>query len=230
MKKISSKTVISKVIRDFGIKDSDWQIDAIEWIGEAIEFIGHHFGFVKTEVELTITDYRALLPTDFYNVVSNGVVYEDITLPYGDGQAIYESSDAFYITKSTMIEDGETIELEWNERLATASTVGEYYTLNDNYLITSFEAGTVDFTYYAFPIDSSGFLTIPDNVYYKEAISWYVMKQLIKQGRKHPIFSYEYANANWEKSCTRAANDVAYPIPDKFKTFIKRWTLNLNKE
>ena len=39
-KNITSKAIISKVMRDLQTSDGNWVIDAVEWIGEALEHIG----------------------------------------------------------------------------------------------------------------------------------------------------------------------------------------------
>lgn len=68
-KLVSIDYVIRKVSRDLGLGDRDipWE-DMIEWIGHGLQHIGAHAQFEKKCVMLTVENYRAVLPDDFYRV------------------------------------------------------------------------------------------------------------------------------------------------------------------
>tara|TARA_R100001440_G_scaffold18479_1_gene31269 strand:- start:632 stop:1540 length:909 start_codon:yes stop_codon:yes gene_type:complete len=67
-KNITSRAIISKVMRDLQTSDGNWVIDAVEWIGEALEHIGASAQLVEKGCVLTISNYRATLPADLYYI------------------------------------------------------------------------------------------------------------------------------------------------------------------
>jgi len=66
----SIKTVISKVVRDFGLNDQEvrWQ-DMIEWISEGLILIGSYYQFQEKEAIIAVEDYKGVLPCDFYKSI-----------------------------------------------------------------------------------------------------------------------------------------------------------------
>lgn len=102
--------------------------------------------------------------------------------------------------------------------------VGESYILNPDYIHTSFETGYVFITYLAYPLDSNGYPLIPDNISYKEAAFWYIMKKLMMRGWKHPAgFDYGYGDAMWQKYCTQARNIANMPDIGQYDRFLNVW-------
>lgn len=224
MKKVSANVIIDKIFRDFDLQDSDWKNDAYEWIGEAIEFIGHTAGFVPKSKILQIESHRALLPPDYHIVRPKGVIYQHQPLPYGRDGNRYEPSHAIEFLSAVQGDFPDMVRGLYGHPINTVRGNNEYYTLaGDSYLNTSFESGQVLLKYWAYATDDKGFPLVPDSVYYKEAIMWYVLKKMILRGYKHPEFNYDKANFYWKKACAAAANDAAYPTPDKMENFVKRW-------
>lgn len=73
---ISSKAIVGKVIRDFGINTTSANGDIIEWIGDCIEEIGYGIGFQDTFTRVSFTDYKIPIPLDMlylYDVYYKGV-------------------------------------------------------------------------------------------------------------------------------------------------------------
>jgi hypothetical protein len=75
-KKVSSKTIIAKVLTDLDIQQENYrEADMIEWIGEALESIGAfpYFNIKVTGKEdepiLIISNYQSRLPRDLYRPV-----------------------------------------------------------------------------------------------------------------------------------------------------------------
>ncbi len=218
MKKISAKAVIGKVLRDIKPASASFEYDAMSWIGEAIEFIGHHAGFTpKTEV-ISLLNNRALLPCDFHMVRPRGVRYNGSPLAFGYNGTSYEPPQAsVYVSSLDQGKYGKPV-------LKSEGSFGEYYLLNDAYLQSSLAEGEIELHYWAFPMDEEGnWPLIPDNIHYIEACFWYILKKLIMQGMRHPTFSYDYCDAKWGKYCSAAANNIAFPNPDKMDRFIQNW-------
>lgn len=97
---------------------------------------------------------------------------------------------------------------------STTSRTTNYYKIQGNYLQTSFEEGYVKLHYLSIPVDKDGYPLIPDNDAYKQALEWYVIKRLIGSGYQHPVFSYQFADAEFEKYAARGMNEVSYYTPD----------------
>jgi len=221
MKTISAKAVIGKVLRDLKPASTSFEYDAMEWIGEAIEYIGHHAGFVPQTETLIVGDNRALLPCNFYMIRPKGVRYNGSPLAYGFNGNSYEPTDSnTYISAFNTTEDGLG---KYGTPVLAAPNGGDYYMLNNNYVITSFVEGEIELKFWAFPIGEDGYPFIPDNIYYKEALSWYIIKKLLMGGMQHPLFDYDYADRKWLTYCNSAANDIAFPTPDQMDRFVQNW-------
>jgi hypothetical protein len=67
-KNITSRTIISKIMRDLQTTDGNWVFDAIEWMGEALEHIGSSTQLENKGCVLDVKNYRATLPADLYYV------------------------------------------------------------------------------------------------------------------------------------------------------------------
>jgi len=223
---ISSKAVLDKVYRDLKPKDTTWEVDALEWIGEAIEYIGHHSGFVPKRKVLNVDSFRAALPCDYYAVRPRGVRKDGVPLVYGPNGHTYEPDDmATYISAKQVVLPSDNFTVtRYGSALVKGQSTSDYYQLQGlSYLVTSFEQGEVELLYYGFPMDEDGYPTIPNTIYYKEALFWYILAKMIMGGFIHPMFSYDYCDAKWKHYCTAAANDLSYPTPDKFQAFTNGW-------
>jgi len=54
------------------------------------------------------------------------------------------------------------------------------YILDDSYIKTSFVSGKICLSYMAFPIDDDCYPLVPDDISFREAMFWYVYKQIIR--------------------------------------------------
>jgi hypothetical protein len=199
-KSISSKAIIAKVMRDLKPGNTSWTIDALEWIGEALDFIGFHAGFEKKSKCLKVNSFRAALPCDFYDMHS---VEKD-----GRPLILTSGSRSFEPSKLTI------------ERMRYPERT---YSLNPNYIIAGFEEGELTLNYLAFPVDEDGFPMVPDNIYYKQALEWYIIRQMLMGGFKHEAFNYQFADQKWGHYCVAAQNDAAFPSVDKAQSFMNGW-------
>jgi len=64
----SSKTIIRKVMRDLKPPGDNWIDDAVEWMGEALEHIGSAPQLSQKGCVLTVSNFKALMPTDLYYI------------------------------------------------------------------------------------------------------------------------------------------------------------------
>lgn len=239
-KTVSSKQLIAKVIRDFGIKDNDWVADAIEWIGEGAAAIGVFAGMKKkstgnegTDTAITVANHRAELPCDLESLIA--VEYLGQRLPYGADHTVYglvcddRTTDMYPASGLNTgellpgLQESLTSVQVYNLDSNTNKIAGEYYVINPNYIITSFESGHIKLHYNAFPVDDEGFPEVPDDYAYHTALSWYILKMILARGFEHPVFRYQDAETRWFDYRQLAANNAKYPSIDKMERFKNQW-------
>ena len=163
--------VISSVHRDFKFSSEfDW-VDAVEWIGEVLSLIGSAGQYIEKVTDgntdlghlpqITIADYRGKLPYDMVYIMQAWNCETNSPMAY--------STDPFH---SSYYCEGYT---------QCCSGEKDTYKLNDNYIMTSFEEGTVRLAYRAFPTDEDGLPLIPDNQSFIEACKWHVGMKIATQ-------------------------------------------------
>tara|TARA_B100000963_G_C22582825_1_gene651665 strand:+ start:439 stop:1233 length:795 start_codon:yes stop_codon:yes gene_type:complete len=236
-KHTSAKHVISKIFRDLRINDEGWVLDAMEWIGEALEFIGHVSTTERKATELTISSHKAILPDDLLWI--NQVEYNGSALAYGGDTAGYDLPNAARTTNmtpngtdSSTFTSAYTTDVNNTSNNQSGLTLrktqnspygGDYYLINNGAIQTNFPDGKLKIHYSAYPTDKEGYPMVPDNVYVKQALEWYVLRQMLMGGYKHPQFDWAFADAKWGQYCVSAGNDLAYPSVDKVEAFKNMW-------
>lgn len=227
-KTVSAKTVIAKMFRDLKPHNQDWVADAMEWMGEALEFIGYHAGFDKKHAALKVKDFRCGLPSDFHEPLV--ISYMGEPLRYSGDVRLFNANrdDSDRVSVSTASFQTNPRERDGYldgdfRQTSTRSGSEDFYSLKPNYLITSFEKGDIELYYLSFLVDEDGFPMIPDNVYYKQALQWYILRQMLMGGYQHPQFDYQFCDAKWGQYCVSAQNDAAFPSVDKVQNFMEGW-------
>lgn len=207
---VSGQGIISKLSRDFGIKPTDWVGDAIEWVGGASEIIGCGSNLILAKpLEIIIDEYKCKLPCPVEAII--GITYKRMRLTRRDSQNVEDTKYLKHLPHC----------------------VEQYYTLNGNYINTSFECGTIRIHYYTLSLDPDGFPCIPDREKTRNAITWYLMKMLLGRGHTHPVFDYIMAEQRWEKYYPQAQNDLKMPSIDdmsKLKDATMRLVPNISRE
>lgn len=195
-KAVSSKAVIAKVYRDLGLTHSGWINDAFEWIGDALEIIGHSVGYVKQNIRHDVSEYKAKLKCNVASI--DGVQY--------NGGKLYPN-DAVN-----------------NFNFRDMATNGNWYTLNPNYIQTSFKKGTIYIFANTIAVDDQGYPLVPDAPLHKEAVKWYILMMLLAKGYKHPVFNYEDAEKRWISYYPQAQNEGSFPDITQYDSFRRDWT------
>jgi len=213
---VSSGAIVAKVFRDLGLDRGDWTMDAFEWIGEALEFIGAGPQLVKSEAVLTLASYKSLLPTGLVQLID---------VFYAPG--ITDSADFADAEKYPLRRSGATIAEGVHTTLRSEVPIydGETYTLNPDYLHSSLETGILGISYLALPVDSNGFPQVPDNIHFKEALTWYITRQLLLRGWAHPSpeIGYSFADREWQYARTKAKNVANMPDIGAYEQFLESW-------
>jgi uncharacterized protein (TIGR02145 family) len=164
----SVERVIENVIRDTGFTTEINWVDIIEWVYIATELIGVKNAYVLKVTDgnttlghpdaIEIVDYRGTLPTDFHMV-----------------QQIRESN-----SKLALRADSNSFLLaseQPDNYIATDLT----YSINNDYIFTSFQEGTLEMSYYAYPTGTDGLPLIPDDVMYIRAIESYITERIARK-------------------------------------------------
>ena len=108
------------------------------------------------------------------------------------------------------------------------------YIIDADYVKTSFNSGKLCISYMAFPTDDDCYPMVPDDISFKEAMFWYIYKQLLLGGfsKANVKIDYMFADEKWRYYCTQARNSANYPDIDKYESFMNQWTRlvpNLNR-
>lgn len=144
------------------------------------------------------------------------------------------------LQKSNLYDDKDEIDTSFQQLQGTGSgdpvktnnisyDYKETYHLNGNVLKTSFEAGLLLIAYKGLPLDQDGYPLVPDDVAFKEACSWHIIKKLALQGRTNNI-DYELAEQKWLKRATQARNRMNMPDQDEYEKFLQSWTKMVETE
>lgn len=213
----SAGDVIAKIHRDFGntITLGDWQQDALEWMGEALEFIGAGIQLEKKSDVLEIVSYKSILPSDLIQLI------EVFYAPGADVEADVPNADKYVLNRSaSSAHQGIHTDVRDEEPFVH----GESYQLNPDYIHTTFETGFIGVTYLGLPIDANGYPLVPDNVSYKQALTWYVIRMLMLRGWKHPAgLDFPFVDAQWKNYCTQARNKANMPDIGSYDRFLHIW-------
>ena len=100
----------------------------------------------------------------------------------------------------------------------------EWYSDGGECYNTSIKEGTVYISYKAYPLDSEGFPLVLDEVKYKLALEWYVMRCLIESGYKHPSLDYQTIDFKTNQAIAQAKNEHLKMSYEQVENFTANWT------
>lgn len=152
---ISLKVIIDRVMRDPVMNDLDIDSAILEAI-DCINLIANPTFLDSKDVYLDVADYRTELPFNLVNVTKTVKVSNN-----GDTRtSMHSISDPYYKT--------------YNGRTDNLLNNYEQYKIQGDYLYTNFEEGTLHMVYDALPLDTEGFIMIPDNTTVIKAVEFYL--------------------------------------------------------
>lgn len=201
-KTCSVQKVLAQIYRDFKPSHSGWAEDAIEWIADAIEIMKCNQSYAEQSVELKVVDYRAKLPCEVESVL--GIVYENSRLTRNGGLN-HKFPDKNSCLSSML------------------PNVTNSYSLNPNYIHTSFAEGCILVYYQGYELDCDGYPFVIDDAVYRDALKWYVLMIMLGRGFKHQVFGYKDALQMWNTTYPRAQNRCKMPDIDGMENFKKNW-------
>lgn len=203
-KTCSVNKIIAQFYRKYKPSNSGWANDAIEWIGDAIEEMGCHQGYSEQFKDLEIIDSRVKIPCEAQNIL--GIKYKNKRLRRTGG-----------------INHDKTLLKYPNCTITNLSLAHETYYLNPNYIVTSFQTGCITVYYSGLEVDCDGFPYVIDDSIYREALMWYILREMLGRGFKHQVFSYKDADVKWRETFPRAQNRCKMPDIDGMEKFAQSW-------
>lgn len=204
-KYLSIKAIIEKAYRDTG---SIFKIDfyeAIEWAGECIELIGCPVQLKDAHECLDIVEFKAKLPCDLHLLL--GVRDWETKLPLRYSTDLYHH--ALVCQEINNCECGD-----------------DTFTVNDDYMFTSFEEGKVELTYKALPTDDEGFPLIPDQIKFVMAVKHFLEERILWKGLlAGKTVQYVYEKALQDRLWYIGAANTAgnRPSPDQMESLKNNW-------
>jgi len=117
---------------------------------------------------------------------------------------------------------------------ASAASVSDQitYSLNNNYIFTSFASGTVEMAYKAFPTSEEGYPLIPDDTkYIRAVVSYLTMKIDYKLWRQNKLEEKVYARSEqeWYFNVGAAKTGATIPSLDQMESLKNSWLRSIPK-
>jgi hypothetical protein len=204
MKRISSKTVAAQLVRDYDIDNPNRIINAVlEWSREALVYIGTKESFERKECVITVENYRAELPYDFYKLI-------DVKM----GENYLEISNRSF--RMTSKNDSDLADRTAGQSLdnKTSTPISNFnkFNIENGLIYTTAQSGTLGVSYYAFPFDDDGDITV--DISQLEAVTAYC-KYMFLESRtitgKVPYRIYKNAEQRWWSLCGKSRGDNVMP-------------------
>lgn len=206
-KMISAQTIIAKVYRDLDIRDSSWEVSAIEWIGECLRLLDTWVEFLAVEKELTVASHKVLFPDYYAKTIDVWKKADGGNVPWFP--MVYSEEDT----------DATLVGLDEDER------PWSYWTNMDT-IVTTFESGTILLRYYRQCVDTDGYPLIPDSQNFQEACFYWVLYKLFMRKFQHPNpnVNITFAYQMYEKYLGQARFEVKFPSPAQMEELVRNWT------
>lgn len=184
-------SVIENVLRKIPVKIID-KYDACQWVWECMGYIDSPVMLIPKTVVISISNYKALLPQDFYTEADAGVRHNDNKVPFIKTADIHFLS-ADNLTSDTAVDtivnegtslyvnpDGTTNEDEIESfysgyyNLPTGENMLKYM-LRDGYIYTNITDFDIELSYKAFPVYQDFTPMIPEEPKIVRAIESYII-------------------------------------------------------
>jgi hypothetical protein len=220
--------VIGRALRRNGLKDTSLIPDLNEWTAEAMELMQMTLTLEHTFETIDSRFHKAKKPCGCaevyaieycgYRLGQNNTV-RDPRVPWIPSVS-HDVFDAVFVSSTTKentpsgnflytSEFQKVTQMDWH--------CGEWYKEEGPYILTSFSEGSVTVFFGKVPVDRDGFLMIPNNGPYKEAITWFLLARL--DGRGYPTHGYTGAQMDqmFERFAGRAAESITMPSVEKIE-------------
>lgn len=178
---------------------------AVNYAVQFIQKVGMPRLFTEKTKVLTIDNYRAVLPCDYYEIIQVRVVGENPNQP--EYQTMVYSTDSFHMSKNKGNNDFT-------------------YKIQGSCIFTSMKEGTIEIAYRAMAVDEDGFPLIPENSFFIEALELYIKKKvftvLFDLGKINQA-SLQNVQQEYAWAVGQASSDLVRPTLDQLQTFTNMW-------
>jgi len=202
----SSKVVLARIKKY--MVESGYVSDAIMHIGDAIQKLGIlHSTSIKATSEcelIQVKNHIAELPCDLETI--ERVEYKGYRMCYNFDISINGLSSDDY---------------KWGKYPSEY-----YYYLNYGNFKTSLEEGEIKLFYRSFNVDPDGFVIIPDEPNYRDAILFYVLGRLLLEGYNPKLanLTFEYCEQKHEQYASKAKARIKGLSRDRREAISRMWT------
>ena len=146
---VNIRELLARVTKHSMLKTIDLE-EAIRYVVDFISIVGCPTFYLDKEVDITIEDYRGLMPCDLVSIVQ---VKDKNT-----GFCLHSMTNSFNSKEDT-----------FNKELA--------FKTQGNVILTSFRTGEITISYKALPVDETGIPLLIDNSNFLKALELYIKKE-----------------------------------------------------
>ena len=201
---VNIRELLARVTKHSMLKTIDLE-EAIRYVVDFISIVGCPTFYLDKEVDITIEDYRGLMPCDLVSIVQ---VKDKNT-----GFCLHSMTDSFTPKEDTFNKE------------PTFKTQG-------NVILTSFRTGEITISYKALPVDETGIPLLIDNANFLKALELYIKKEkfsdLYDEGKiREGVMikaerDYAWAVAQCEKEFIMPSISELQSITNMWNTLIPR--------
>ena len=201
---VNIRELLARVTKHSMLKTVDLE-EAIRYVVDFISIVGCPTFYLDKEVDITIEDYRGLMPCDLVSIVQ---VKDKNT-----GFCLHSMTDSFTPKEDTFNKE------------PTFKTQG-------NVILTSFRTGEITISYKALPVDKTGIPLLIDNTNFLKALELYIKKEkfsdLYDEGKiREGVMikaerDYAWAVAQCEKEFIMPSISELQSITNMWNTLIPR--------
>ena len=206
--------------------------------------------YVPQSPLLVVVNYRAYLPPDLVYVISMRRVEVDSNNKITSSSEMVENPSMFFYDKvlnnssgtnwvrptsdhplNTVEDDELTTEngVVVGQSQLPYNTMSHGYRINNGVIFTDFESGYIELAYKAYPVDSDGFLLVPDDEKLRVAIKYHLIYKIdYRNWRVNPASPGMKALLNDSEQkrdfyVGAARNKAHIPTIDKMESIKNRW-------
>jgi len=250
---VSAAEIVARISEDYNINHGDYINRVPQWVSQALNELDINLAFVPTFATIPMVERIGILPKSIkvitgieYNGVRLGRIHgtsRDMIPELNNGEAIILTSLGSTIYGNNTVVDGDIITTNpskirtYNHETILSAPISDthnYILLPNGKLETNFDCTEVIIYFLKPPIEFDehfGFESpmIPDNEQTKVAFTWYVLRNILMRGYKHPIISLgnrdpEFdPSKQWTKWKLIARNNLAYGDSEENDILSRLW-------
>lgn len=212
----SINTVIENILRDTDYYSEINKEDATEWAVRAMELIGAPLVYNEEIETVTITNYRATLPSGIREI--KGV------RDHLSHQTLVASNDEWIMSHYEQAVDDGSGSCDSpptptdNVKMADKPVKIFAYRAVNGFIFTNAKEGCIDIKYTKFPVDDNGCLLIPDVDRYMMAVEAYIVFKMDKKMARRGVIADKIAEESkqeWLWYVSSAHSKIVTPNYDE---------------